>query len=152
MQLCLYIYAGTKCLSFSKHFKRFLVNENERISIQISPRFVPHCWNDNKVKGKVTVLSSHPGSELCSADFDKYLPWSLGLYTPYPYASIGSGNDDLVQWRNVNTLALNKEYIDLDVHIFNKWSPLDVWVNPFHTVKQLFIFIEAEWRIYASVN
>ena len=32
-----------------------------------------------KVKGKVTVLSPHPGSELCSADFDKYLPWSLGL-------------------------------------------------------------------------
>ena len=30
-------------------------------------------------KGKVTVLSPHPGSELCSADFDKYLPWSLGL-------------------------------------------------------------------------
>ena len=28
---------------------------------------------------KVTVLSPHPGSELCSADFDKYLPWSLGL-------------------------------------------------------------------------
>ena len=36
-------------------------------------------------KGKVTVLSPHPGSELCSADFDKYLPWSLGLYTPYPF-------------------------------------------------------------------
>ena len=31
------------------------------------------------IKGKVTVLSPHPSSELCSADFDKYLPWSLGL-------------------------------------------------------------------------
>ena len=35
-----------------------------------------------KVKAKVTVLSPHPGSELCSADFDKYLPWSWGLYNP----------------------------------------------------------------------
>ena len=30
--------------------------------------------------GKVIVLSPHPGSELCSANFDKDLPWSLGLY------------------------------------------------------------------------
>ena len=36
-------------------------------------------------KGKVTVLSPHPGSELCFADFDKYLPLSLGLHTPYPF-------------------------------------------------------------------
>ena len=35
------------------------------------------------IKGKVTVLSPHPGSELCSADFDKFLPWSLGLYSPH---------------------------------------------------------------------
>ena len=39
----------------------------------------------NYKKSKVTVLSPHPGSELCSADFDKYLPWSLGLHTPYPF-------------------------------------------------------------------
>ena len=35
-----------------------------------------------KGKGKVTVLSPHPSSELCSADFDNYLPWSLGLILP----------------------------------------------------------------------
>ena len=37
------------------------------------------------VYGKVTVLSPHSSSELCSADFDKYLPWSLGLHIPYPF-------------------------------------------------------------------
>ena len=31
----------------------------------------------------VTVLSPHPDSELCSANFDKYLPWSLHLSSPY---------------------------------------------------------------------
>ena len=36
-----------------------------------------------KYKGKVTVLSPHPGPNLCSADFDKYIPWSLGLSSPY---------------------------------------------------------------------
>ena len=40
--------------------------------------FLRETWI-HKVKSKVTVLSPHPGSELCSADFDKYLPWSLGL-------------------------------------------------------------------------
>ena len=44
-----------------------------------------HYIKPSKVKGKVTVFSPHPASELCSADFDKYLPWSLGLYTPYPF-------------------------------------------------------------------
>ena len=41
-----------------------------------------------KGKGKVSVLSPHPGSELCSADFDKYLPWPLGLYSPYIHLDI----------------------------------------------------------------
>ena len=39
----------------------------------------------SKVKGKFTVLSQHPGSRLCSADFDKYLLWWLGFpVRPYP--------------------------------------------------------------------
>ena len=45
-------------------------------------------WRKLFKKGKVTVLSPHPGSELCSADFDKYLPWSLGLYSPYNHLDI----------------------------------------------------------------
>ena len=48
---------------------------------QATNHYVGQCWP--RSKGIVTVLSPHPGSELCSADFDKYLPWSLGLYNPY---------------------------------------------------------------------
>ena len=36
-----------------------------------------------KQKGKFTVLGLHPGPDRCSADFDKYIPWSLGLSSPY---------------------------------------------------------------------
>ena len=41
-----------------------------------------------KYKSKVSVLSPHPGSELSCADFHKYLPWSLGLYSPYIHLDI----------------------------------------------------------------
>ena len=41
-----------------------------------------------KSKGKVPVLSPHPGSEPCSADYDKCLPWSLRLYSPYIHLNI----------------------------------------------------------------
>ena len=34
---------------------------------------------------KVSVLIQHPDFGLCSADFDKYLPWSLSLYHPSTY-------------------------------------------------------------------
>ena len=36
----------------------------------------------NKSKSKVSILSPHPGWEMCSADLDKYCPWPLGLYNP----------------------------------------------------------------------
>ena len=50
-----------------------------------------------KGKGKVTILSPHPGSELCSADFDKYLPWSLGLYSPYIHFDIHLNSPGSIQ-------------------------------------------------------
>ena len=55
------------------------------------------------IKSKVTVLSPHPGSELCSADFDKYLPWSLGLLQPiYP-----SGYPDQLPLGRIQQLTRN---------------------------------------------
>ena len=94
-----HIQAQIKCQHFADDtFKSILLNWDYCIFIQISLIFVSKGPTDyttairlnsglvpgrkqckGKVKGKVTVLSPHPGSELCSADFDKYLPWSLGL-------------------------------------------------------------------------
>ena len=41
-----------------------------------------------RCKDKITVLSPHRGSELSYADFYKYPPWSLGLYSPYIHLDI----------------------------------------------------------------
>ena len=62
-------------------FRPYFIDD-ERVIISTSTAGQPSQGSEVK---KVTVLSPHPGSELCSANFDKYLPWSMGLYTPYPF-------------------------------------------------------------------
>ena len=42
-------------------------------------------------------MSPHPCSELCSAYFDKYLPWSLGLYNPYIHLDIHLNSPGSIQ-------------------------------------------------------
>ena len=95
---------STNIVIWEGHLSRlYRNNDHETLSslllgsvfILIQPRATRGLLNERqlvdetlKVKGKFTVLSPHPGSELCCADFDRYLPWSLGLYSPYIHLDI----------------------------------------------------------------
>ena len=91
-----------------QHQPSLKLNENHEA------KFIHLFFNALMKKGKGTVLSPHPVSELCSANADsiKYLPWSLVIFAIHIYPSgSGSGYPLQLPWsiqlltRNLGVMA-----------------------------------------------